>query len=1145
MSGTDYPDWRVGGGGNATINSVVLPLVINSGVLSVNNSTTTTSGVVIINDLYTSIPSHTDATTSFFVTQAIAAAIVSGKSFRGGYDASSGAYPSTGGSLPGGEIGAGDYWVITVAGTVGSILVLVGDTLTALIQDPGQISTNWFINAAGVSSVFGRFGNIVAVSGDYNISQITNGLSNVLPSANIFVGNGSGIATGVSLSGDIGISNTGLTTLATVNATVGSFGSSTSIPSFTVNGKGLITAASSSVVIAPAGTLTGTTLASNVVSSSLTSVGTLITGIWNATAIDLTNYASGVLQAAQFPALTGDVTNTVGSLVTAISNTTVTGKLLTGYVAGTNTPIVATDSILTAFQNLQAQVSGTSGAAITSLTGDATATGPGASALTLATVNSNVGSFGSSTSIPSFTVNGKGLLTAAGSSVVIAPSGTLTGTTLASNVVSSSLTSVGILTSGDTGATQVVDPTTTTSAALNLALSNILAASGVTSVSVVSANGLAGTVATASTTPAITLSTTVTGLVKGDGTALSAAVSGTDYSAGTSALGTGILKSTTGTGALTIAVAADFPILNQSTTGNATTATTSTNLAETTVNSIPYQSASATTGYVAPINNAVLATNGSGVPSLVTTLPAINGGSLTGLTGTLNSSVNSMTVAVNGGTASSPVNIINSNALGLTGVTLTSIINGVVSNTVSVQPLISSPTANNIVYVNGSGQVIDSGISVETTLTNTNLTLPTSQAVTTAINNAVLNGVSFRGGYNASTNLFPATGGSGTAGAIRAGDYWYITVQGTLGSTVVYPNDSVTALINVPGQTSSNWLIDQTTIVSVFGRTGAVVATTGDYTIAQITNGLTKVLTSAFLLVGNSINVASGVALSGDATINNTGVLTLATVNANVGSFGSSTAIPSITVNGKGLLTAASTNAVIAPAGTLSGTTLNSTVVTSSLTSVGTIATGTWQAGIIGTSYGGLGVNASTTNATVYGFNVQNSLNINGSVALQSSAYPGIFPSFAFISIASQNLLYFGLTKNVAFSNYGYVKNNQSNITGPANLAFSFTLGIGIFYVEANLYAADGSTGWAKFQITNGSGTLIGSSNKKGFVQTTGAAGWASSWTVSNPATSIITVTSGTTQVFINIYEIASGQYIVLDSPSGPTGSFVKVTQIG
>lgn len=51
----------------------------------------------------------------------------------------------------------------------------------------------------------------------------------------------------------------------------------------------------------------------------------------------------------------------------------------------------------------------------------------------------------------------------------------------------------------------------------------------VTSVSVVSANGLAGTVANPTTTPAITLSTTITGVLKGNGTAISAAVAGTDY----------------------------------------------------------------------------------------------------------------------------------------------------------------------------------------------------------------------------------------------------------------------------------------------------------------------------------------------------------------------------------------------------------------------------------------------------------------------------------------------------------------------------------------------------------------------------------------------------------------------------------------
>ena len=105
----------------------------------------------------------------------------------------------------------------------------------------------------------------------------------------------------------------------------------------------------------------------------------------------------------------------------------------------------------------------------------------------------------------------------------------------------------------------------------------------VTSASVVSANGFSGTVATASSTPAITITTSITGVLKGNGTAISAATAGTDYQApigtisgivkgnganaliaatsgtdyapGTNALATGIVKSTTTTGALTIAVA--------------------------------------------------------------------------------------------------------------------------------------------------------------------------------------------------------------------------------------------------------------------------------------------------------------------------------------------------------------------------------------------------------------------------------------------------------------------------------------------------------------------------------------------------------------------------------------------------------------
>jgi hypothetical protein len=150
----------------------------------------------------------------------------------------------------------------------------------------------------------------------------------------------------------------------------------------------------------------------------------------------------------------------------------------------------------------------------------------------------------------------------------------------------------------------------------------------VTTVSVASANGFTGSVSNPTSTPAITLTTSISGVLKGNGTAISAATSGTDYSAGTSALATGILKSTTSTGALTIAVAGDFPTLNQSTTGNALTATTATNLAGGGAGQLPYQTASGTTAMLAAgTATYVLTSNGTSAPSWQP--PSTSGGTVT------------------------------------------------------------------------------------------------------------------------------------------------------------------------------------------------------------------------------------------------------------------------------------------------------------------------------------------------------------------------------------------------------------------------------------------------------------------------------------------------------------------------------------
>lgn len=217
--------------------------------------------------------------------------------------------------------------------------------------------------------------------------------------------------------------------------------------------------------------------------------------------------------------------------IAKLSNLTGNGFVKTG--SGDGTLSIDTNTYLTGNQTI-------------TLSGDVSGSGATSIATTLATVNGNVGSFGGSTSIPNFTVNGKGLITAAGTNAVIAPAGTLTGTTLASNVVNSSLTSLGTLS------------TLTVSGQSNL---------GQASTTLFSSLGPAyfGSTATSSfsTAGALTLSTpltvgsggsganSLTGILLGNGTS---AFTGLTTSAGIS----GAISDETGSGALTFATTPTF-----------------------------------------------------------------------------------------------------------------------------------------------------------------------------------------------------------------------------------------------------------------------------------------------------------------------------------------------------------------------------------------------------------------------------------------------------------------------------------------------------------------------------------------------------------------------------------------------------------
>lgn len=188
------------------------------------------------------------------------------------------------------------------------------------------------------------------------------GLGTLATQNGTFSGTSSGTNTGdqtITLTGDITGAGTAsfATTLNTVNTNTGTFGDGTHVGSFTVNGKGLITAASSVSITGAvptgsaggdltgtypnptigAGKVTNTALAGSIASSKLiatdiATVGTITAGIWNATAISNTYLANSSLTingTSISLGSSGTVTAAAGTLTGATLAAGVTASSLT------------------------------------------------------------------------------------------------------------------------------------------------------------------------------------------------------------------------------------------------------------------------------------------------------------------------------------------------------------------------------------------------------------------------------------------------------------------------------------------------------------------------------------------------------------------------------------------------------------------------------------------------------------------------------------------------------------------------------------------------------------------------------------------------------------------------------------------------
>lgn len=115
------------------------------------------------------------------VQNAINTAVTGLLDYRGSYDASINSYPTTGGSGTAGAVLKGDFWICSVAGTLGGIAVTAGDLIIALIDTPAQTASNWDLisNELGYTPANNTLSNLGTVAINTSLISDTNNTDDI------------------------------------------------------------------------------------------------------------------------------------------------------------------------------------------------------------------------------------------------------------------------------------------------------------------------------------------------------------------------------------------------------------------------------------------------------------------------------------------------------------------------------------------------------------------------------------------------------------------------------------------------------------------------------------------------------------------------------------------------------------------------------------------------------------------------------------------------------------------------------------------------------------------------------------------------------------------------------------------------------